>query len=219
MATYAYARISIDDANSVSINDQLAKINAYAFAQDRSVDDTFVDEGVSGKTLNRPSAQALLAKAQPGDVIIVNRLDRLTRSVRDVNDLMDRGLVLVSVVESLDTSTATGRMIVNMLGTFAQFERELIVERTTASLDFKRRSGANYCFAPFGYRNGADGRREPIPEELELIGAMSAMRGAGKSYQDIANFANASGIKPHRADKWAKASVHAMLNAKVRNDG
>lgn len=215
MATYAYARISVDDAQSVSVDDQLAKIKAHAFASDREVVATFVDRGVSGKTLERPSAKELLNTVKRGDTIVVYRLDRLTRSVRDINAVLDLGVTLVSITESLDTSTAAGRMVINMIATFAQYERELIVERTTASLARKRQQGSTYCFAPFGYRN-VEGRLMPLANEQALIDQMTAMRAGGSSYEAVAKMANASRIKPHRGKMWYAASIKAVLDAKIR---
>lgn len=88
--------------------------------------------------------------------IVVSKLDRLTRSVRDLAELTDlcakHDVALVSVGETLDTSTAAGRMVVNMLGVVAAWEREAIGERTASALAHKRRRRIAYGPTPFGFR-------------------------------------------------------------------
>src|SRR5579863_6123869 len=97
------------------------------------------DAGESAKSLQRPGIGNLLEQVRADRVerIVVAKLDRLTRNVRDLSDLVElfakHGVALVSVGETLDTSTSAGRMVVNMLGVVAQWEREAIGERTATS--------------------------------------------------------------------------------------
>lgn len=109
--------------------------------------DQFDDGGYSGGNTDRPGLRALLdaVRARRVDVVVIYRLDRLTRSIKDFGELFevlsDHGVSLASVCESLDTSTAPGRLMVHLLLSFAQYERELASERTRDKIAASRRRG------------------------------------------------------------------------------
>src|SRR5581483_6243546 len=111
------------------------------------LDEVIVDGGESAKDLNRPGVQRLLALVNSGkvDAVIVAKLDRLTRSVKDLCALLElfekRKVALISVVESLDTGSAAGRLVITIMGAVSQWEREAIGERTRDALRHKRTSG------------------------------------------------------------------------------
>jgi site-specific DNA recombinase len=158
--TIGYVRVSTEDQarEGVSMAAQEARIAAYCTAMGWHVSEVISDAGESAKTLKRPGIVRLLEYVSAGGIerIVVAKLDRLTRSVRDLAELIDlctkHDVALVSVGETLDTSTAAGRMVVNMLGVVAQWEREAIGERTATSLAHKRRQRLTYGPTPFGYR-------------------------------------------------------------------
>lgn len=216
MRTFAYARISVDHDNSISIEDQAAKISAYAALHDINVsaEGLYIDRSESGRSLDRPQLTALLSAARPGDTIIVAKLDRLTRNLGDLNDLVAvRGLNIVSVAESFDSSSATGRLLMNILGTFAQFERETIVERTTASLTFKRKSGKVYGPVPFGYARVGDELAEYTPEQ-ESLELMRLLRANDESYRTIAKELNLRGYRSRaKSGTWTPGNVYAVLHS------
>lgn len=107
----------------------------------------FIDvaSGSSSTPGDRPQLAAALDYARPGDVLTVWRLDRLGRSLRDlieqIRGLEDRGIGFRSITESIDTTTAGGRLIFHVFGALAEFERQLIRERTTAGLEAARADG------------------------------------------------------------------------------
>src|ERR1700676_1043319 len=94
---------------------------------------------------DRPELQRLLEQLRKGDVLIVSRLDRLSRSLRDLLMIMERIKVAEagfrSLTEAIDTTTAPGRMMMQMVGVFAEFERAILRERTKAGLDAARKRG------------------------------------------------------------------------------
>ncbi|MGO4599468.1 recombinase family protein [Terrabacter sp. 2RAF25] len=104
----------------------------------------FTDKA-SGKLAHRPQLDALLDQLRPGDTIVVWRLDRLGRSLRHlidaVQDLDARGVAFKSLTENIDTSTPGGRLVFHLFGALAEFERDLIRERTTAGLRAARARG------------------------------------------------------------------------------
>jgi site-specific DNA recombinase len=207
---YAYARLSQDTERSVSIQDQLNKITAMAAITDRTINATYSDV-YSGKSLLRPEMTKLLSVIQPGDTIIVSKLDRLTRSVSDLQSFVERGIVLVSVAETLDTASASGRMVMNMLGVIAQWERETIVERVTASLKYKRENGLVYSgVAPYGY-TAVEGKLIQHPVEFDLLRQMKAMRERGDSYGVIAGWMKISGGLTKQGKTWTAHNVKSVL--------
>ena len=123
-----YARISTQDQNLELQIDDLQKAGCEMIFQEK----------VSGKNRDRPELQVLISKLRKGDIVIVWKLDRLGRSIRDLIDLVssfrELGVEFVSLKDSIDTSTATGRFTFNVFASLAEFEREIIRERTMAGL-------------------------------------------------------------------------------------
>ena len=103
------------------------------------------EEKASGARWDRPELQRLIDQLRPGDVVVVWKLDRLSRSLKDLLILMERidkaGAGFRSLTESIDTTTPAGRMMMQMVGAFAEFEREMIRERTQAGLQVARAEG------------------------------------------------------------------------------
>ena len=130
-----YARISTPDQDPALQHDALDAAGCFR---------VFTDVA-SGKLERRPQLDALLEQLRPGDTLVVWRLDRLGRSmahlIETVGMLEERGVALVSLQESIDTSTATGRLVFHVFGALAQFERELLRERTMAGLEAARARG------------------------------------------------------------------------------
>ena len=223
--TVGYVRVSTEDqaANGVSIGAQEARIAAYCVAMGWHVSEVVRDAGESAKSLKRPGIATLLAQVAQGRIerIVVAKLDRLTRSVRDLSDLIElcnkHDVALVSVGETLDTSSAAGRMVVNMLGVVGQWEREAIAERTASALAHKRRSGRVYGSTPFGYARQGDALVPHPVEQRALRGALQ-MDAAGASFREIARYLTELGVRPHRGKEWYPASVRAMLRSRSASE-
>ena len=103
------------------------------------------EEAASGGRWDRPVLQELMRQLRPGDVVVVWKLDRLSRSLKDLLHLMERieaaGAGFRSITEAIDTTTPAGRMMMQMVGAFAEFERAMIRERTSAGLAQARAEG------------------------------------------------------------------------------
>ena len=142
MLTVGYVRVSTDKQaeHGVSLEAQEAKIRAMATVQGTNLLDVIVDGGESAKSLNRPGLQKLMALVNSGKVeaVIVAKLDRLTRSVKDLCGPLElfekRKVALISVAEALDTGSAAGRLVITIMGAVSQWEREAIGERTRDAL-------------------------------------------------------------------------------------
>ena len=130
-----YARVSTDD------QDTAAQVTALKEAGCERI----FREMASGGRWDRPQLHRLLDQLRPEDVVVVWKLDRLSRSLRDVLMIMDRlgeaGAGFRSLTEAIDTTTPAGRMMMQMVGAFAEFERAMLRERTQAGLEAARRKG------------------------------------------------------------------------------
>lgn len=139
-----YARVSTTDQNP---NLQLDELGQYAEARGFNVIGRFIDQGISGARARRPQLDALMnaAKRREFDALLVWKLDRLARSVRHLTavagELEALGVDLIVPGQAIDTSTPTGRLLFNMLGSIAEFERDLIRERVVAGMKAAQRRG------------------------------------------------------------------------------
>jgi DNA invertase Pin-like site-specific DNA recombinase len=130
-----YARVSTDDQDTAA---QVAALKAGGCER-------IYREKASGGRWDRPELHRLLDQMRKGDVLVVWKLDRLSRSLRDVLTIMERlrdsEAGFRSLTEAIDTTTAAGRMMMQMVGVFAEFERAMLKERTKAGLDAAREEG------------------------------------------------------------------------------
>ena len=228
MRVAAYVRVSTEDQarNGVSLADQEAKIRAYADLYGHEIVQLIADPGVSAKNLKRPGVQELLSLVKTGKVegIVVAKLDRLTRSVRDLADLIalcnKRIVALISVAEQIDTSTAAGRMVANMLGVISQWERETIGERTSAAIQYKKHNGRAYSgrFAPYGYAK-SDGMLVPVAQEQEAIDVIMDLS-SKHGVRAVCRLLEAKSIPTRSARaKWhPKVVAKIIRDAEVRSD-
>src|SRR5918998_6784988 len=132
-----YARVSTDDQNLDLQRDALEKAGC-------NPEHIFTDQ-VSGTKARRPGLEQALSHLRSGDTLVVWRLDRLGRSLRHlidtVTDLQEKGIGFKSLTESIDTTTSGGKLVFHIFGALAEFEREIIRERTRAGLTAARARG------------------------------------------------------------------------------
>jgi site-specific DNA recombinase len=224
MRVVAYARVSTTDQADlgVSLEAQQAKMAAYASLYGLEIVDTIVDAGESAKSLNRPGLQRALGLLRAGkaDGCLIVKLDRLTRSIADWQILIDElfgekaGKQLFSVADSIDTRTAAGRLVLNVLLSVAQWERETTAERTREALRHKIRNGERCGKLRFGYDLSADGKTlvENTAEQY-AIALMRELRAAGYSLQQIADELTARNIRTKEGKcKWAHTAVNRILS-------
>lgn len=162
MNAIGYVRVSTEDqaVNGVSLAAQKERVRAYCTAKGWTLVSVVSDEGESAKSLDRPGLRSILNdRCDPGEcpigAVVVLKLDRLTRSVVDLHALLAwftrNEIALVAVEESLDTTTAAGRLMLNILTSVSQWEREAIGERTKTALRHLKAQGRRYSGkAPYG---------------------------------------------------------------------
>lgn len=172
-----YTRVSTDEQASegVSLDAQLERSRAYCVSQDYEIVEEISDPGQSAKTLDRPGLQKCFdfLDQKRATILVFYKLDRLTRSTKDLGVILDRmgesDFEIASVVDSLDTGTATGRLQLNIMASISQWERETIVERTKEAHAYKKRHGEkNGGNRPYGYQiKENNGKKILVPDEQE----------------------------------------------------
>ena len=189
-----YIRVSTRDQaeSGASLASQRAKIEAYAVLHDLELVEVIEDAGFSAKSLDRPGMTDLLRliRGRKVGVVVVAKLDRITRSVRDLGELIElfqrSGVEFASVADHIDTSTASGRLVLNVMGSVSQWEREAIGERTAEALAVMRSNGRRISrHAPYGYRLNGQGWIEDEREQ-RAISLMRQLRADGLSLRQIA---------------------------------
>ncbi len=197
---------------------------AYAIATGRTIDEFIIEAGESAKNLRRPGMARVLKEVRSGVIgtLVILKLDRATRSVKDLLNIIDvfsrAGADIVSVSESLDTSSAAGRMVVQILGVMAEFERAQLAERTAFALGHKRRSRQVYGRPPFGFRRNGDALVEEA-NELSALRTALRMREEGVSLRRIGEWLSAQGFAPRQGGKeWRKQSVTQMLSSRMASE-
>ena len=222
MKAIGYVRVSTEKQADfgVSLEAQTEKVRAMAVVQDTELLEVIIDGGESAKSLNRPGMARLLSLVDVGavDTVIVSKLDRLTRSVKDLAELLERfnrrSVSLVSVAESLDTGTAAGRLVLNIMVSVSQWEREAIGERTCDAMRHKRANGERVGTVRFGFRVADDGSRlEEDPAEQGILSRMRELRASGHTTRRIADALNQQGFTTRRGTAWRFQYVAEALRA------
>jgi DNA invertase Pin-like site-specific DNA recombinase len=221
-----YVRVSTEGQadEGVSLAAQKAKLEAYAVAMDLELIGVETDAGRSARTVEgRPGLLRALALLDAGTAtgLLVVKLDRLTRSVRDLGDLVERYFAskcsLMSVSDSIDTRTAAGRLVLNVLASVAQWEREATAERVREILSYLRSTGVLIGGVPLGRRRTAeidrDGRRVVVEDEAEMLAVRRAieLRATGSSLRQIAATLRAEGHPTKRGGRWEATTVGRVL--------
>lgn len=215
-----YIRVSTTGQaqDGVSLEMQESKIRAYCTLNDLVLSETICDAGLSGKNLSRPGVQRLLDLIKSGEVsgVVIYSLSRLGRSTSDLLDvakLMDRkGVIMHSLTEKIDTSTAVGRFFFVLTGALAEMERGLISERTKAALSEKRSQGLRTNFkAPYGHRFTSDGRVVQDHEEQSVLSRVWTLKETGASVREIQRTLADDGIVNRNGQPFAVSAVHYML--------
>lgn len=224
MKAIGYIRVSTDKQaeKGVSLEAQEAKLRAMAAIQDIEIDEFIVDGGESAKSLSRPGMERLLAMVDRGEVqtVIIAKLDRLTRSVKDLATLLERfqkrNVGLVSVSESLDTKSAAGRLVLNIMCAVSQWEREAIGERTRDAMRHKKDKGERVGAVPYGFRIAEDGKGLlQDGDEQAMLQRIRNMRAARMTVRAIAATLNEQGHRTRKGTAWHFSFVSTLAGSKA----
>ena len=217
MKAVGYIRVSTEEQgeSGLSLADQDARVRARGVSHGWDVVSVQVDE-VSGKNTDRPGLREVMAlvKGNVVGAVIITKLDRLTRSVVDLNMLLDEfrkhDVKLVSMMEGIDTSTATGELLFNIMASIAQWERRENGERVAAALQARKSQGKTAGPPEYGKFADAAGFVHDNPQELAVLDRIRELRSQGVSYQVVADTLSNEGIRTRRGNAFTKAGVHYL---------
>lgn len=225
LPTAIYVRVSTEDQaqEGFSIRAQIEKLKAYALLKDWEIYDIYNDEGISGKNIvDRPSINRMIDDIKLGKVknVLVFKVDRLTRSTRNLIELVDlfeeNKCAFNSLTESIDTDTPSGRMFLKIIGIFAEFERENLASRVT--LGFERKAKEGYSLATnnlsYGYTREKGQKIQQIQhDEARIVKEIFEMYiDKNQSMHDIARTLNRRKIKTKKgAMSWDRNTIKGIL--------
>ncbi len=233
---FLYCRVSSEEqaASGLGLEAQEAKGRQYAALYGLELVGVVIDAGVSAKSLERPGLQSVLRWMSAGeaDGILVAKLDRLTRSVKDLGTLIDRyfgercGYRLMAVEDQIDTKSAGGRLVLNVLASVSQWEREVIGERTKSALAVKRNRGERVGAVPYGFHMAQDGQHVKKCASSSCLGCLNLerdeaeqvwlsegarLRGDGLSLRRISSSLAGRGIVGRNGRPFSAAQVQSLL--------
>jgi len=223
VVTGIYVRVSTEEQarEGYSIRAQEEKLRSYAVLKNWPVYGLYVDEGISGKDIDgRPEMKRLIADIAGGKVsnVLVHKIDRLTRSTKNLIELIDlfnqHDCAFNSLNEAIDTSSATGRMFLKIVGIFAEFERENLAERLRFGFERKAREGFSLCtHAPYGYHRAKGEKLLTIaPEEAEVVRRIFHMfLHDDYTQHQIARTLNSQSIGTKTGKTWCNGIVRQTL--------
>lgn len=219
-----YTRKSVEDGLEQEFNSLDAQREAaenYIASQKSNgwvcLPERYDDGGCSGGNINRPALRKLLSDAEAGliDIIVVYKIDRLSRSLIDFAELSRKfeewSVSFVSVTQEINTATSAGRMMLNILISFAQYEREVITERIRDKMSASRKKGLWVGgTVPFGYRVEKN-KLFIVPEEAEIVKRIFERYVEVQSPKLIARELGLDGITTRKDNPWRVAGIYRML--------
>ncbi|MHB8449081.1 MAG: recombinase family protein [Mycobacteriales bacterium] len=225
MRVATYTRISTDESHQpYSLDAQAVRLAAYVASQpDWQQMRSFTDQQ-SGAKLERPALQRALREARAGrfDLLLVYRVDRLARSVRGLAQILEEldaaGVAFRSATEPFDTATAAGRMMVQMLGVFAEFERSTIIDRVVAGMErAAARGGWMGGQAPYGYAISPDGGQLVVnTDEAPLVSVIFRRYARDLlGSHALADWLTSNGHRTRSGRPWSYRAVLTVLRNRV----
>ncbi|GHU64378.1 hypothetical protein FACS189418_8920 [Clostridia bacterium] len=224
LETGIYLRVSTEEQaqEGFSIRAQEQKLKDYAQIKEWSIYKIYADEGISGKDIcGRPAIKELINDIQTNLVknVLVFKIDRLTRSTADLIYLVDLfnqyHCAFNSLMESIDTQTASGRMFLKIIGLFAEFERENMIERTRVGVERKVKEGYSLCasHASYGFNRPKNQKIQTINQkEAAIVQEIFEMYGErGFNLTDIARRLNLRGVKTKYGKTWDSTKIRRLI--------
>ncbi len=224
ISTGIYVRVSTEEQakEGYSIRAQEEKLRAYATLKDWHIYSVYADEGISGKDIDgRPGIRQLIADVTSGKVnnVLVYKIDRLTRSTKNLIELVElfnqQQCAFNSLQESIDTSSATGRMFLKIVGIFAEFERENLAERVRFGLERKAKEGYVLCnYSPsFGYVRENGNKVQEIDEsEAAIVRRIFDLYLNGDyNYTEITDILIAENVPTKKGGQWVQTTIKQIL--------
>ena len=216
-----YVRVSTEDQaeEGYSIGVQTEKLQAYCTAHDWNIVNTYTDPGFSGSNMERPALKRMLDDIKNGliDMVLVYKLDRLSRSQRDTLYMIEDTFIannvgFVSMTENFDTSTPLGKLMIGIMSAFAQLERETITARMQMGHDARAKDGFFHGgpYAPIGY-DYIDGELIINEYEAMQVRKVYELTFTGMPIYSVYKYMRDHGYT-HKYGKWSDGAVRSCLN-------
>ena len=213
-----YTRVSTEDQakEGFSLDAQLEKLRAYCTARGWDIADEYVDEGYSGRKTRRPAYARMMEDIEKWDALLVIKMDRIHRNSKNfmlmMEDLGKNGKEFVSMMESLDTSTAMGRFVMDIIQRIAQLESEQIGERVYIGMEQKaKQNGGVLGFnIPYGY-DYVEGKLVVNDSESIIVKNIFDMYRNKMSMKKIAEILNQKKIPTKLNKIWGPQTVSLIL--------
>jgi site-specific DNA recombinase len=217
-----YTRVSTEDQakEGFSLDAQIEKLRAYCVARGWIVAGEYIDDGYSGRKVRRPAYTRMMEEREKWDTLLVIKMDRIHRNSKNFMTMMEElgkeSKEFVSMMESLDTSTAMGRFVMDIIQRIAQLESEQIGERVYVGMEQKAKTnGGMLGFnIPYGYTY-ENGELKVFPEEAQTVKEIYRLYLEGKSLGSICRILNDAQIRSKRGTVWAKKCVSGILTNPV----
>jgi DNA invertase Pin-like site-specific DNA recombinase len=216
--TAIYTRVSTEDQakEGFSLDAQLDKLKSYCKAKDWEVSDIYIDDGYSGRNIKRPEYKRMMNEKDKWDVLLVIKMDRIHRNSKNfmmmMEDLKREDKGFVSMTESLDTSTAMGRFVVDIIQRIAQLESEQIGERVYIGMEQKARTNGGILGfnIPFGY-DYINGKLVINKKEAKHVNKIFNLYLNDFSMKKIAETLNHKDVQTKRRKKWGSQTISTIL--------
>jgi DNA invertase Pin-like site-specific DNA recombinase len=220
MRVFAYLRVSTDHQveSGAGLAAQESFCKAWAEKNGMAIANVFIEEGVSGaaKLDKRPALLKAIAALGKGDILLVSRLDRLSRDLYG-NIIIEEALTrkkakLISAAgEGTESDDPAYVLLRHMLQAVAGFEKSVIGLRTKAAMQKKKDAGKRVGYIPFGFQLAEGNRIEKCPKEQAILAQIKELRSSGLSIREIATELNYRGIFNRNGNKWNHESVRNAL--------
>jgi DNA invertase Pin-like site-specific DNA recombinase len=219
MKAVGYIRVSTEEQarEGISLENQRTKIEAYCGLNDFELVEIFEDAGKSGKDLNRDGVKSVidLVRGHEVDAVVVYKLDRLSRRVKDTLTILDaidkKNIAFHSIMEKIDTKSAMGRFFLNIMASMNQWERDTIGERTKDALRLKILKNERAGQIPYGWKLAEDGKTL-VESSLEqrAISLIAKLDAKGYSLRAICRELDKEGYKPI-GKRWYPKTIRSIL--------
>jgi len=213
-----YTRVSTEDQakEGFSLDAQLDRLRAYCTSRDWIVAGEYIDDGYSGRNTKRPAYSRMFEEADKWDMLLVIKMDRIHRNSKNFMLMMEQlnktKKSFTSMTESLDTSTAMGRFVMDIIQRIAQLESEQIGERVYIGMEQKAKTNGGVLGfnIPYGY-NYIEGKLKINPNEIDVVKDIYSWYKDGKSMGEIAKMLNSIKIPTKKGGFWAKKTISSIL--------
>ncbi|MDW4389214.1 recombinase family protein [Staphylococcus saprophyticus] len=217
-----YVRVSTEmqSAEGYSIDGQINQIREYCDFNNFAVVDVYADRGISGKSMNRPALQRLLKDANEGhiDSVMVYKTNRLARNTSDllkiVEDLHKQNVEFFSLSERMEVNTSSGKLMLQILASFSEFERNTILENIYTGQHQRALEGYYQGNLPLGYNNIPDNKKDLMinQHEANIVKYIFESYAKGHGYRKIANALNHKGYVTKKGNPFSISAVTYILS-------